>query len=151
MHPRRLAARTILFLPTMTLAPHARSTAAALLRLLAAWLALIVLVQGLAAAQALGSGPLHRHRGDASVQPHGHHHSAPERHAHAALDSTVIETADEVSFDGVAFAITAALALMALACLRFQPEARPRIWRAARAWAWHSVTPAVPLKPPRLC
>ena len=45
----------------MYLAPHDRSTAAALLRYLAVWLAMIVFVQGLSAAQALGSGPLHRH------------------------------------------------------------------------------------------
>jgi hypothetical protein len=50
-------------------APRPSSTAADLMRLLAVWLAAILLVQGLAAGLALGAGPLHRH-GSAAV-PNG--------------------------------------------------------------------------------
>ena len=45
----------------MLLSPRPRSAPANLLRLLAVWLAAIVFMQGIAAAQALGEGPLHHH------------------------------------------------------------------------------------------
>jgi hypothetical protein len=61
----------------MSLMRHAHSTAASLLRLAAVWLAAIVLLQGIAAAQALGHGPLHRHS-SASVQHYQHHDSVAD-------------------------------------------------------------------------
>ena len=134
----------------MLIAPHARSTIAALLRLLAAWLAVIVLVQGLAAAQALGGGPLHRHREGVSPAQHAHHHDGVERHHHDALDNSVVVSEADATFDADAFAITAALALMALAVTRASPDAPRQVLRAARAWAWRISVPAALRKPPRL-
>ena len=132
------------------LAPHRNSTAADLLRVAAVWLALILGLQGIAAAQALGLGPLHLHRQTAPVLPHTHHHVDAERHHHAALDDSVMAAADEGAFDAVAFALAAALALMALAVTRASPDARRTVWRAAPAWAWRVHRPPILRKPPRL-
>ena len=129
----------------MTLASHPRSTAADLLRLLAVWLAAIVLVQGVGAAQALGLGPLHRH-GSASAQ-HEHHHGVAERHHHAA-DAGVLPASQDPDFNVAAFALTAALALMALGHWRLALDTRRHVWRAALAWAWRTTTPALLLRPP---
>src|SRR4051812_39276021 len=48
----------------MLLSPTRHSTASDLLRVAAAWLMVVLVFQGMAAARALGSGPLHHH-GDA--------------------------------------------------------------------------------------
>lgn len=132
----------------MTLALHPRSTAANLLRLLAVWLAAIVLVQGIAAAQALGLGPLHRHS-DASAR-HDHRHDGAQRHHHATVDASVLPAGQDPDFDATAFALTAALALMALGQSRFVSDTRRHVWRAAPTWAWRTAIPAPALKPPRL-
>ena len=108
------------------LAPHPRSTAAELMRLLAVWLAAIVLVQGVAAAQALGFGPLHRHTAAALHDDH-HHHDGAQRHHHAASDGSMLAVAAaEPAFDAAAFALVAALALMALGHWRFNAQAQRR-------------------------
>lgn len=134
----------------MMLAPRPRSTAADLLRLAAAWLAAIVLLQGLAAAHALGAGPLHRHRD--GVAAHEHMHAAVERHHHHAADASVVaDAATDAAIDGAALALTAALALMALgAALRQPNDPRRHVWRAAAPWAWYTTVPAGLRKPPRL-
>ena len=131
----------------MLLAPRTRSTAADLLRLLAAWLAAIVLVQGIGAAQALGLGPLHRHSETAAH--HEHRHGNAERHHHAHTDPSVLPAGQELEFDASAFALTAALALMAVGALRFAVGTRRHVWRAAPAWAWRTATPALLLRPPQ--
>jgi ABC-type nickel/cobalt efflux system permease component RcnA len=131
----------------MTLAPHARSTAADLLRLLAAWLAAIVLVQGIGAAQALGHGPLHRH-GETATH-HEHHHGSAERHHHAPTDASVLPAGQDLDFDAAAFALTAALALMALGPMRFASGTGRHVWRAALAWTWRTFTPALLRRPPK--
>ena len=130
----------------MTLTPHPRSTAANLLRWLAAWLAAIMLMQGIAAAQALGLGPLHRHAAPAAQ--HDQHHDGAARHHHA-VDASVLPAGQELEFDATAFALTVALALMALGQSRWVSDTRRHVWRAARAWAWRTVTPALLLRPPR--
>lgn len=131
----------------MTLAPRPRSTAADLLRLLAAWLAAIVLVQGIAAAQALGLGPLHRHREVAVAGVHTH--SAAERHHHADA-GVLVDVVDDAALDDTAFALTAALALMALGmAVGHVCGARRHVWRAALPWAWRTAVPAGLRKPPR--
>lgn len=132
------------------LAPRPRSTVADLLRLAAAWLAAIVLVQGLAAAQALGAGPLHRHRD--GVAAHEHMHATAERHHHHGADASVVaDAATDAAIDGAAFALTAALALMALGvALRHATDPRRHVWRAAVSWAWQTNVPAGLRKPPRL-
>jgi hypothetical protein len=131
------------------LAARARSTASDLLRLLAAWLAVIVLAQGLAAAQALGLGPLHRHRTDAAT--HERLHAAGERHHHAALDASVqIDVATEAAADAVVLQLIAAVALMALGpALAWAGGSRRHVWRAAVPWAWSTTFPAGLRKPPR--
>jgi hypothetical protein len=98
----------------MLTTPRPRSTAADLLRLLAVWLAVILLVQGFGAAQALGAGPLHQHR------PGGpeHAHASGERHHHAASDSSVLADAD------IADALEAAGAALALALALIAPTTR---------------------------
>lgn len=149
----------------MLLAPHPRSPVAELLRVLAAWLAAIVLVQGLAAAQALGQGPLHRHRAVAALtaftdtqhdllrhrRHHIHHHEHAERHSHGVADPSVLRVGgDPGSIDAAAFALTAALTLMLLgAGLRSAPDVRRHVWRHAPAWAWRTVFPAGLLRPPQ--
>ncbi len=139
----------------MTLSPHARSAAADLLRLGAAWLALVVLVQGMAAAIALGAGPLHHHVASARSQPavyakpQAHMHADAERHHHAAADVGVVADAAEPAFEAAAFAITAALALMALALPRPPRDTRRHVLHSAPGWAWRVASPALLSKPPR--
>ncbi|MEO5771849.1 MAG: hypothetical protein ABIQ29_07250 [Burkholderiaceae bacterium] len=136
----------------MTLSPHVRSTAAALLRWFATWLALIVLVQGLAAADARGSGPLHHHRQSGVAMQQGHHHDGAERHHHSAENaqgSAVAVAETEPSVESGAFAITAALALMALVGWRIHARTPRTVLRPAPAWAWRTNLPATPRKPPR--
>jgi hypothetical protein len=131
-----------------------QSTAGDLARVLACWLVAIVLAQGLAAAQALGRGPLHQHREarTAIPAPHHHHRGAAERHHHAAGDASVLPIPlQDGSFDAVAFAITAALALMAIAAARaLVVDPRRHVERAATSWSWRTTVPALPLKPPRV-
>jgi hypothetical protein len=131
----------------MTLAPHPRSTAADLLRLLAAWLAAIVLVQGIGAAQALGLGPLHRH--DVRAAHDEHRHDGAERHHHARADAGMLPAGQDIDFNAAAFALTAALALMALGQSRLAIDTRRHVWRAALNWAWVSTTPSPARKPPK--
>jgi hypothetical protein len=131
----------------MTLAPRPHSTAADLLRLLAAWLAAIVLVQGIGAAQALGLGPLHRH-GPTATQ-HEHHHGMAERHHHGRADASVLPAGHDLDFNAAAFALVAAWALMALGQWRWMSDTRRHVWRAALAWAWRTTTPALLLRPPQ--
>lgn len=124
------------------LSPRRDSTAADLLRLLAGWLVVVVVLQGLQAARLLAFGPLHRHAG-----VHAHHDGA-ERHWHAPAEAAV--PADGAAdWDAGAFALTAALALMALGVARSAPDARRHVWRAAPAWALACSTAPPPERPPR--
>ena len=98
-----------------------------LLRVLAGYLAAIVVVQALAAAYALGAGHLHHHR-DAPVQTdaqpplaaqafvhHGHAHALGERHHHAAGDTSVVhEAAAPEALDEASRALGSALTLLAV-------------------------------------
>jgi|JI8StandDraft_1071087.scaffolds.fasta_scaffold12592_2 hypothetical protein len=138
------------------LSPRPRSTVSDLLRLAAAWLAAVVLVQGVAAALALGMGPLHVHRPDGAHAPglEQRHHDTAERHVHAAFDASAqfFGPAGDLGegIDGTAFALTAALALMAIGATLARPaDTRRHVWRAAPVPGWRSTTPALALKPPR--
>lgn len=139
------------------LSPRPRSTVADLLRLASAWLVVVVLVQGVAAAHALGLGPLHVHRpAEAGAAPAAHvHHDTAERHVHAAFDAGVQLVAGPAGdlgegIDGTAFALTAALALMVIGASPARPaDARRHVWHAAPASRWRSTTPSPALKPPR--
>jgi hypothetical protein len=134
----------------MMLAPRPRSTAADLVRVLACWLAVIVLLQGLGAAQALGRGPLHRHA-ESLAAASQHHHDGAERHHHDAQDLSVLEiaSAQDNTVDVGAFALVAALALMALTIARAWRDGRRHVWRPAPSWAWHTHVCSALRKPPR--
>lgn len=135
----------------MTLAHPAHSTAADLIRLLAAWLAAILLVQGLAAGLALGAGPLHRH-GSTTVRAHDDHaHDGAERHHHRAGDASVVRDGGELATDNAALALIAALALLAFALVswRVPPDTRRHTRHAAPAPAWRSTAIPPLLRPPR--
>jgi hypothetical protein len=137
----------------MMIAPRPRSTSADLARVLACWLAVIIFLQGIAAVQALGRGPLHRHA-ERLTAPHAHHHDAAERHHHELGDLSVLAVADmqDSAFDTGAFALTAALALMALASAIACAwrDTRRHVRRAAPPWAWRTHIPPALRKPPRL-
>jgi len=118
--------------------------------LLACWLAAIVLLQGIGAAQALGRGPLHRHVASPTSLP-PHQHAAAERHRHEAQDLSVLRVANvqDDAVDTGAFALVAALALMAWGIAHVRRDTRRHVWRPAPAWAWRAHRPALALKPPR--
>jgi hypothetical protein len=141
----------------MLLAPHPRSTAAEGLRLLACWLVLILMMQGFGAAQALGRGPLHRHVNHSAAtaldlrHADHHFHSTTERHHHGADDTSVqvVTAAPDGAIDAAAFALTAALALMATTVARMWRDTRRHVWRPAPTWAWCSHIPTTLFRPPR--
>jgi hypothetical protein len=129
---------------------HRRGTAADLVRLVACWLAAIVLVQGLAATITLVRGPAHRHAevvlpslGDAHALAHArgqaHHHD------HAADLA--------VPLDGQALDTAALLLLGALVMLAVVHGLASRLargpFRAAPAWAALAHVNPPPRKPPR--
>ena len=138
----------------MLLSPRRRSTAADLLRLLAVWLAAILLWQGLAAAHALGAGPLHHHRGPGdpgrvTTLAHGHQHG-DARHHHARDDTSVVPVdAAEDAFDVSAFALTAAMALLAMGLTRTIADRTGHAWAATPPSAWRNAVPAASHRPPR--
>jgi hypothetical protein len=131
-------------------APRLNSTAADLMRLLAAWLAAILLVQGLAAGLALGAGPLHRHHGSTTVRAHDehHHHDGAERHHHRADEGSVVPSA-EPTLDAAAFALVAALMLLAFAPWRVASDSRRHVRPVASIPDWRSTAPPPLLRPPR--
>lgn len=136
---------------TMMLSPRHRSTAADLLRLLALWLALILLVQGFGAAVALGAGPLHQHRQRSSDLAHSHAHAHGERHHHAADDRSVVADADIASaLEDAAAALACALGLMALAAARPWGDGRRHDRPATAARHTPGTHPEPLLRPPRL-
>lgn len=147
------------------------SRASSLLQVLASYLCLILVVQGWAAAAALGAGPLHRHAPAPPVllappappvllaplafshHGHAHAHATGARHHHAAADRSVAHEADPAgAFDAVAFALTSALALLALDTPRAPAERRRQhhVLQATPAWAAKLAQLAQPYRPPRL-
>ena len=145
---------------TATLAPR-RSTAAELLRLMAAWLAVVLALQGVAAAFALARGPVHSHREPSAAlaaagaawvfSHHEHQHRTGERHFHAAGDPSVLAEPGADGVDALAFALTAALALLAFgAILPLHTERRGHVWRTVLPWARVTALVGFPFKPPRM-
>ena len=130
--------------------PADRDPAGALLRLLALYVALIFGWQAVAAAFALGQGPLHRHRtddglaalvfshhgdghrdahrqahGHAQAHAHGQAHQTGERHAHDAQDSSVIAMADATAATSEEAPNTLAFALTSAMSLLALGRSRP--------------------------
>ncbi|MCY7314912.1 MAG: hypothetical protein LH480_04645 [Rubrivivax sp.] len=116
-----------------------------LMRLVALYVAGLLAWQGLAAAIALGQGPLHQHRVDGAAavaaffqhgkdhgtgsayahghahghthaHAHAHAHAEGQRHAHDPTDASVVPmaTAAGEAADALAFALTCAMALLAV-------------------------------------
>jgi hypothetical protein len=136
----------------MLTAPRTRSTAGDLLRLAALWLAAILLVQGVAAALALGAGPLHHHRQrqQALAEDHLHAHADGRRHHHAADAGAVIETDAATALDDAALALVAALALMAAGSPRAPAaDGSGPVRRAIGALPIRGLSPEPLLRPPR--
>lgn len=141
----------------MTLSPHRNTTFADLLRLAAGWLVLVLLVQSLQWAGTLGAGPRHRHGppavgAPADVHAHHHHHDAFERHHHApAAERVAFETDRELddALERAAFALAAALALLAFAAGRAAAGTRTHVLRGCGAPAWRSAGLRRWRRPPR--
>lgn len=132
------------------LAARPRSTAADLLRLLALWLAVILLVQGFGAAQALGAGPLHRHTPRGPEVAHAHAHATGERHHHAAADRSVVLDGDIAdALEAAASALVFALALMAPALLTRWADGRRHDRPDTAPPAPRGTHPEPLLRPPR--
>ena len=150
-------------MPTRPSRTHPTATSG-LFRTLAAYLIAISLIQSLAAAFALGAGPLHVHRPAAAAvvssplfahQPrvaghahfdlderranhaemHTHAEGAAARHHHGAGDLTVVrDAADQDTAEAVASALTAALSLLALQTPRDGQDPRVHVLVPGRGW-----------------
>ena len=124
-------------------------------RLVAVYVALILLWQCIAAAAALGAGPLHRHVGTApslAAAVFSHHaqaHLTGQRHVHAPGDSSVVAVPAEDTPDLLAFALTSALALLALDSPRPLAQASGTVLCAALGWACTTARTSLPFRPPR--
>ncbi len=148
-------------LPTMRTSAHPPShpppgRPISLLQLLAVYVAVVLLLQSLAAAVALGRGPLHHHVDSAPTlaaavfSHHAQAHASGQRHHHDEADTSVVrEPAAEDSLDLAAFALTAALALLALDTPRRRTLLASHVQRATAPWAWRTALPCLPFKPPR--
>jgi hypothetical protein len=137
--------------PSRHLPPYTHN----LLKVLASYLAVVLLVQALAAAFALGAGPLHRHRPLPASVPsalfshHDHAHADGRRHHHAASDSSAaLDAAEQEAADAARLALTAALSLMALRTPRYTPDLRRHVMRAAPVWSWQTVSTTPLYRPP---
>ncbi len=139
----------------MLLSPTHPSFIGDLLRLVACWVAAILLCQGLAASHQRARGPVHHHAPQRALHlaSHGHSHDADERHHHAADDHSVraslSSAAADDAWDAAAAALVMALALLALSRPWRTGTLARHVWRATTAW--HCLTGFVqpPLRPPR--
>ena len=132
----------------MLISPRRYSTAADLLRLVAAWLAVLVLVQSLAAALAIGQSAWHRHRATASDASVVHHHDGAELHQHDLQDSSVV-SANPGDIDSADLVLAAALVMVAAASRITLRDRRRHVWRPNAAWAAQYFVPEGLLRPPR--
>jgi hypothetical protein len=139
----------------MLLSPKHSSTFAGLLRLVAGWIAAILLMQGFAACYERALGPSHHHVPQRAVNlwSHGHTHGAEERHHHLADDSSVQTSASnaaaEDAWDAAASALVMAFALLSVSRVLRIAAAGRHVWRAAISWACLTGFVVPPLKPPR--
>jgi hypothetical protein len=143
----------------MLLSPTHPSFIGDLLRLVACWVAAILLFQGLAASHQRALGPVHHHVPQKALHlalhlaSHGHSHDADERHHHAADDHSVraspSSAAADDAWDAAAAALVVALTLLAVSRPWSAGTLARHVWRATTAW--HCLTGLVqpPLKPPR--
>jgi hypothetical protein len=132
----------------MMLSPRRHSTTADLLRLAAVWLVIVLLVQTLATALALGQSSLHRHRAVAPGSASAHHHDSFSLHQHDLLDAS-LQAADSPEFGGADLVLAAALALMSAAAVHQPRDQRRHVWRPAPRWAALHCFPERWQRPPR--
>jgi hypothetical protein len=129
---------------------HRRGTAADLVRLVAYWLAAIVLVQGLAATLTLVHGPAHRHAEvvlRALGDSHAHAHATLQAHFHDA-SALAVPVEGEAALDAAALMLLATLAMLVSAFAwptRFCGTA-PAV---SPPWSVLAHVRAPPRKPPR--
>lgn len=133
----------------------AGSTAHDLARLLAAWLVLVLLVQGLAATLSLVHGPAHRHAatvaqrlGADHAHAHAHAHEHGLKHHHDSDEQTL---PDAGVADGLDAAAVVLLAVLTPLSARFDwAPAQGGEVRPAYGQGTHADAPAhQPRKPPR--
>lgn len=140
----------------MLLSPRRCSTLGDLLRLVAVWLAVVLLLQGFAAVHARVAGPTHQHRGTAAptgLLAHRHQHDEAQRHHHIAGDTSVLPAADAAALDdaldAAAEALAAAFVLLAFVSGLVGYGTPSRFWRPATGWPALSRAVDPLLKPPR--
>jgi hypothetical protein len=138
----------------MSPARPADPTVRALLRLLAGWLVVLLLVQGLAAGQALARAARHQHRPlDTATSPatasHAGQHQAALPHDHDLLDASVVWLDGEPSdgAGGQSLLAAFAAALPSASVLRLEP--RGHLLQPAPPWTASLHPPAPPRRPPR--
>jgi hypothetical protein len=154
----------------MLLSPRRASTTHQLLQLAAAWLVVVLALQGWAAVVARVAGPQHTHQtahntagavavvwvhgAAASVHDHRHDHDhsgEAQRHHHGVGDTSVVATPGDAqlqdALDAAGAALAAAFALLATSALLRLPTSTSRVWRAAPAWAWQTAH-SLPLQRP---
>lgn len=129
---------------------HRHGTAADLARLLACWLAAILLLQGLAATLTHLRGPAHRHAASSMQALGGSHaiaHATGKAHHHA-IGEVTLPADGEASLDAAALLLLGTLAFVAV---HFAWPARPGadVRHAAAPWAWQASCLSPPRKPPR--
>jgi hypothetical protein len=136
----------------MILSPTRTSRLARWLRLAAACLVAVLVMQALQGAMDLGAGPRHLHRPDGVGQSaQGHVHLDFQRHHHVATDPSlwVVDPADTGSVDAAAAALVMALTLMAFGARPRMAAAVRHVLQAARPWFWRSLDMPPRLRPPR--
>ncbi len=141
----------------MLMSPHPASELSHLLRLVAVWMTVILLLQGFAALVTRVAGPSHHHQQNAATallrHSQTHHHDQAERHHHDASDATVVAQAEAAelqnALDAAAAALAAAFALLATGLALRVAGPGSRVWQAARAWSPRVVFVRPPLKPPQ--
>lgn len=137
----------------MNLSPRTCSRLADLLRILATWLAVVLVMQGFQGARALGAGPQHTHRADVGhAAQRAHSHGGLERHYHELGDPSVqrVGPADEGLPDATSLALTLAMALMAFAAHRQGVARTEHLLHEAQLWFCCSVVAPPLRRPPRL-
>jgi ABC-type nickel/cobalt efflux system permease component RcnA len=127
------------------------STARDLARLLAVWLAAVLLVQGLAATLSLVHGPAHRHAAAVAAQlgaAHAHAHEQGLNHQHGSGEQTLPGGGEA---DGLDAAAVVLLAVLTPLSTRFDwAPAQGREALPAYGQSTHADAPASqPRKPPR--
>jgi hypothetical protein len=137
---------------TMQHSPSDCSNIRSLARLLAGWMAVIVLLQGLAAACAIVIGPQHRHAAAAKGVAIEHVHDGAQRHHHRIDDMSVLHEGAPLDTGELAAAGTVllcAFSAVLTSALVWSGSAPRHVGSATALWAPTSRHVAPPKRPPR--